>query len=91
MNQLRQCHQLICPVCEHAITDERTRESAQLVTLFGAEAYAMCPNCLQLVGDSTFKDRNYRRRVDSWRLQNVARLVAAAEIFRAKHGRWPWS
>lgn len=88
---LRQCHQLDCTVCEQSITHAKRNETAVLDALFGSKEYAICPNCAQQVCSSTFKDHDYRRRVDRWKQHNVDKMRVLAEEFRDKHGHWPWA
>jgi len=59
--QLRLAQCMECRCCRQLIFEERQESSWVAAALFGAKAYAICPQCGQETG-SGGKDRNFRAR-----------------------------
>lgn len=62
--ELRLALMLECKVCKQFIMSEKQTATVATVILVGNAAYAVCPSCSQEVEDH--KDRNYRRRVNTF-------------------------
>lgn len=62
--------QLICDCCTQPYYSKKAREDRMQTLVLGAEKYAICPRCEQIVPGDIFPDERYRNR---WR-NEVARL-----------------
>ena len=59
--QLRLAQCMECRCCRQLIFEERQEATLVTAALYGAKAYAVCPQCGQETGSGA-KDRNFRAR-----------------------------